>query len=86
MVVNIAFYENVFFILSFFRTREFTPTPCKSYLAARSQRPAPSNQRSVPSNQYPGLRKQRPFPANNAPHPTYQKTSPQSILFDEFCF
>ena len=39
MVVNIAFYENVFFILSLFRTREFTPASCKSYLAPRNQRP-----------------------------------------------
>ena len=39
MVVIIAFYENVFFILSVFHTREFTPAPCKSYLAPHSQMP-----------------------------------------------
>ena len=50
MVVNIAFYENVFFILSLFRIRELTPAPCKSYLAPRSQRPAPRNQH--PANLY----------------------------------
>ena len=40
MVVNIAFYENVFFILSLFGTREFTPASCKSYLEPRNHAPA----------------------------------------------
>ena len=51
MVVNIAFYENVFFILSLFRTREFTPTSCKWYLAPCNQCPAPHKQRPTPCNQ-----------------------------------
>ena len=41
MVVNIAFYENVLFILSLSRNREFTLASCESYLAPRIQRPAP---------------------------------------------
>ena len=49
-VVNIAFYENEFFIVSLFRPREFTPASCKSYLAPRNQRPQPANNAPHPAN------------------------------------
>ena len=47
MVVNIAFYENDFFILSLNCTGGFTSASCKSYLTPRNQRPAPRKQCSA---------------------------------------
>ena len=56
MVVNIAFYENVFLIFSLFRTRELTPASCKSYLAPRNQRPAPRTPHPAPRTPHPAPR------------------------------
>ena len=58
MVVNIAFYETVFFILSLLRTRDFTPASCKSYLTPRNQCPVPHNQCPAPRKQQLAPRKQ----------------------------
>ena len=82
MVVNIALYGIVFFILSLFRTRKFTPASCKSYPEPRKQRLAPRNQRPAPRileqlGNSPASH--IPNPANNAPHPASTPRTPQSM-------
>ena len=77
MVINIAFYETVFFILSLFRTRDFTPASCKSYLTPCNQCPTPRKQRPTPRNQCPTPRNQCPTPCNQCPTPCNQCPTPR---------
>ena len=53
MVVNLAFYENVFFIPILFFTLEFTPASYNLYLTPRDQRPAPHNNTTHSANNAP---------------------------------
>ena len=77
MVINIAFYENVLFILSLSRNREFTLASCESYLAPRIQRAAP--RQSTPRTPQTTFHTPQTTPP---PPPAYQKNSTGSRSTD----
>ena len=83
MVVNIAFYENDLYILSLFRTGEFTPATFKSYIAPHNQHPVARKQCPAPCKQRPAPHKQRPAPRKQCPAPRKQCPAPIPHLLEK---